>query len=73
MLPGPLLRFLERLRFPYLFLIGLLLLLVDLAIPDIIPFADELLLAVGTVLLASIKKRKTDREMTLDSPEENGQ
>ncbi|MGB6044708.1 MAG: DUF6116 family protein [Pirellulales bacterium] len=69
MIPGPLLRFLERLRFPNLFAIGLALLLVDMAIPDFIPFIDELLLAVGTLLLASIKKRKVDREMTLDSPE----
>lgn len=61
MIPGILLRFLQRLRFPYLFLIGLVILVADLIIPDFIPIADELLLAVGTLLLASLKKRKLDK------------
>ena len=30
----------------------------DAAIPDLIPFADEILLGLGTLLLANIRKRK---------------
>jgi hypothetical protein len=48
---------LARLRFPTLFLVSAGLFLFDLLIPDVIPFADELLLGLGTALLASLKKR----------------
>jgi hypothetical protein len=50
-------RFASRLRFPTLFLITAGLFLVDLVIPDVIPFADELLLGLGTLLLGSLRKR----------------
>lgn len=73
MIPRPLMRFLERLRFPYLFVVMLVLLAADLLMPDPFPFVDELLLAVGTLLLASIRKRKTESEMTLEAQEENVQ
>ena len=49
-------RFASRLRFPTLFLITAGLFLIDLVIPDIIPFADELLLGLGTLLLGSLRK-----------------
>ena len=32
----------------------------DLLIPDVIPFADELLLGLGTLLLANWKKKAPD-------------
>jgi hypothetical protein len=51
-------RFAAGLRFPTLFgLVGGLFLL-DLVIPDLIPFADEILLALGTLLLASLRRRR---------------
>ena len=34
------------------------LFVVDLVIPDFIPFADEILLGLGTLLLANWKNRK---------------
>ena len=37
-------------------------------IPDIIPFADELLLGLGTLLLANWKRRKVEREVPADAP-----
>ena len=49
------------LRFPKLFAITATLFLVDLLVPDIIPFADEILLALVTALLASLKKRPRPR------------
>jgi len=50
-------RFFGGLRYPWLFAIAAGLFLADLIIPDLLPLADELLLAVVTVLLASRKVR----------------
>jgi hypothetical protein len=50
-------RFAAKLRFPQLFIITAALFLIDLAIPDVIPFADELLLGLGTLLLGSLRRR----------------
>ncbi|GAA5182845.1 hypothetical protein GCM10025771_33060 [Niveibacterium umoris] len=55
-LPGALLRYAERLRFPQLFLVMLVLFLLDLVIPDVIPFIDEILLGLATLLLASWRR-----------------
>ncbi|MBN8716610.1 DUF6116 family protein [Thermomonas sp.] len=56
LLLAPLLRWLGKLSFPRLFLVSALLFLLDLAVPDFIPFADELLLGLLTLLLARWKK-----------------
>ena len=55
-------RFAARLRFPALFLITAGLFVLDLLIPDVIPFADELLLGLGTLLLGSLRRRKSGPE-----------
>ena len=57
-LTAPLLGFLGKLSFPRLFVVTAGLFLADVLIPDFIPLADELLLGMGTLLLASWKKRK---------------
>ena len=44
-------RFAAGLRFPTLFLL-------DLVVPDPVPFYDEILLALGTVLLGALKARR---------------
>jgi hypothetical protein len=49
-------RFAARLRYPQLFWLTAALFALDLAIPDVIPFADEVLLGLGTLLLARLKK-----------------
>jgi hypothetical protein len=54
---GFLLRFASRLRFPALFAVVAVLFLLDVLIPDFVPFADELLLGLVTVMLGSIKRR----------------
>jgi hypothetical protein len=51
--------FASRLRFPRLFGITLAILIVDLLVPDLIPFVDEILLALVTALLGSWKRRRT--------------
>jgi hypothetical protein len=48
---------LARLRFPTLFVITAVLFAVNLVVPDAIPLVDELLLGLGTALLASWRKR----------------
>ena len=63
---GIFLRWASRLRFPYLFLITAVLFVFNLFIPDALPLADELVMGLGAVLLASLRK-KPDSE-----PEEAG-
>jgi hypothetical protein len=57
-------RFAGGLRFPVLFAIVAGVFLVDLLVPDIIPMADEVLLALLTVMLGSIRR---GRDVTPDS------
>jgi hypothetical protein len=57
-LVAPILGFLSRLSFPRLFLLAAALWAVDMVVPDFIPFIDELLLGIATLLLASFRKRK---------------
>ena len=55
--PRFILRFAERLRFPQLFLLAGGLFVLDLLLPDMIPFVDEILLALATLILAALRKR----------------
>ncbi len=55
---APLLRFLGRLSYPRLFVLTGVLFALNVIIPDVIPFVDEILLGLGTLLLANWKKRK---------------
>ncbi len=58
MIRGLVTRFAAGLRFPVLFGLVAGLFLLDLVIPDLIPFADEILLGLGTVLLGSLRRRR---------------
>lgn len=58
---APILMFLSRLSFPRLFVLAASLWAVDMVVPDIIPFIDELMLGIVTLLLASFRKRKAPR------------
>ena len=57
LLLAPLLRWFGRLSYPRLFVVTAVLFVLDVIIPDVIPFADELLLGLGTLLLANWKRR----------------
>lgn len=48
----------RRLRFPHLFLLIAMLFVLDLLVPDLLPFVDEILLGLGTVLLAGWRRRE---------------
>ena len=66
---GFLSRFIGRLRFPQLFVLAAILLGIDLAVPDIIPFLDEALLALLTAMLAMLRRRDPQPDPGPPEPE----
>ena len=52
--------YLESLRFPVLLLVTAVLFLVNVVVPDVVPFIDEVLLALIVALLSRLKRRKKD-------------
>lgn len=50
-------RFAAGLRFPVLFALTATLFVFDLFVPDLVPFVDEILLALGTLLLGSLRRK----------------
>lgn len=55
-------RFAAKLRFPNLFMLFAVLLGVNILVPDPLPFADEMLLALGTLLLAKWRKKPEETQ-----------
>jgi hypothetical protein len=62
------LQFASGLRFPTLFLLLLALFALDVIIPDVIPFVDELMLGLLTLLLGTWRKRKALKSDTPSDP-----
>ena len=58
MIGGLVTRFAAGLRYPTLFGLVAALFVIDLIVPDLIPFIDEILLALGTLLLGSLRRRR---------------
>jgi len=58
----PLIGWARRLRYPTLFKLTAALFAITLVVPDPIPFVDELLLGMGTLLLANWKTRTPARQ-----------
>jgi len=58
MIPNFVRRFLERRRFPSLMLLGAVLFIANLLVPDPLPFVDEALMLIATVLIGSVRSRK---------------
>ena len=58
------------LRFPVLFMLTAGVLLLDLLLPDPIPFVDEVLIGLATLMLASWKRRRVEsgREVPSAAP-----
>ncbi len=52
--------FARRLRFPQLFIVVAALFVADLIVPDAIPFVDELLLGLATLLFGSWKESRQE-------------
>lgn len=58
----PLLNWARKLRYPTLFKVTALVFAIDVFVPDVIPFVDEILLGLGTLLLANLKNRGAAKE-----------
>jgi hypothetical protein len=50
----------SSLRFPRLLAVTAGLFVIDLLFPDVVPFVDEILLGLISLLFASLKKRSTE-------------
>lgn len=72
-LVAPLLAFLGKLSFPRLFMLTAGLFLLNMVVPDLIPFIDEILLGMGTLLLASFRKRKEPQAPGAQKPPIEGE
>ena len=59
--------FLQRLRFPQLFVVLLILFAADVVVPDLIPFFDEVLLGVLTLMMGALRC-SDDRARNVDEP-----
>ena len=53
-------RYASNLRFPKLLAITSGLFVIDLLFPDVVPFIDEILLGLISLLLASLKKGRSE-------------
>jgi hypothetical protein len=53
-----------RLRYPKLLALTATIFVVDLVVPDLLPFVDEILLGLGTLLLSRLRTRRTDSSST---------
>lgn len=65
---GFLSQFIGRLRFPQLFTVAAILLVLDLIIPDAIPFVDEALLALLTAMLSMLRRRDPRDPQDAEAP-----
>lgn len=54
----PFMEWARRLRYPTLFKITAALFVLSMLLPDPVPFIDEILFGLGTLLLANWKRRK---------------
>jgi hypothetical protein len=63
-------RLTANLRYPTLFLIVGALFLINVVVPDFIPFYDEILLAMLTVLIGSIRKKRPPIDGAATAPDE---
>jgi hypothetical protein len=55
---APVMRWLSRMSHPRLFMLAAVLFIADTLLLDPIPFVDEILLGIGTLLLANWKRRR---------------
>jgi hypothetical protein len=65
-----LLKYADRLKFRQLFLLTAALFVIDLLIPDVIPFVDEFLLGLLTLLFGSWRKAKAELPTTNEHTEQ---
>jgi len=64
---GAFLRWSSGLRFPYIFMLMAVLFVLNLFIPDVVPFADEIIMGLVAALLASLRKKPEEEKSTESS------
>lgn len=69
--PKPVFDMLEKLRSSHLVVIVGAIFLVDLAVPDLLPFIDEIVLGIATLLLARWRLRSFDEPDPVKPPPKN--
>ena len=62
-------RYTSSLRFPVLLVITAVLFIVDLLVPDMIPFVDEVLLGLLVAVFARLRKPRSKNQSSLQSSE----
>ncbi len=62
-------RWASGLRFPWLFALTTGLFILNVLVPDAVPLVDEILLALGAVLLSGLKKKPDDGQAEADAAE----
>ena len=60
-------RWMSRLKFPYLFALTAILFIANLFIPDALPFIDEIIIGLVTLLLGSLRNKPSEAD-----PESSG-
>lgn len=63
-------QWIKRLKYPQLFVLMAAVFALDVAVPDFIPFVEEILLGLGTLLLANIKDRHEQRQQDVPTDED---
>ncbi|WP_411832105.1 DUF6116 family protein [Pseudoxanthomonas mexicana] len=64
----PIIDWARKLRFPTLFKLTAGLFLLSLLVPDPLPFLEEILLGLGTLLLANWKDRRREPPAVVEPP-----
>jgi len=70
MVQGLLGRLTANMRFPQLFAFTGTLFVLDVLVPDLIPFVDELLLGLLTLMLATWRKERPSPPTQVEKPQE---
>ena len=65
-------RYFENLRFPWLMLLATVAFVVNLFIPDALPFIDEILLAVVAIILGKLKRKPENGEQPANEATDKG-
>jgi hypothetical protein len=63
-------RYAARWRYPRLLLLTGALFVADLVFPDFIPLVDEILLGLGTMVLASLRSRRGEKVEAIPSADD---
>lgn len=59
---GLIVRWVSRLKFPYLFALTAILFIANIFIPDALPFIDEIIIGLVTLLLGSLRRKPSEAD-----------